>query len=141
MQRACHHNVEFPRTFSLQTRIEVDLQDINIEVFCLTSCKLQCNGGLQLNYMMSYTQHLMSISCCYLVKTPIMYLVFDRYMQTHLYIPRNIKIWLSTKKPFSYNFKQNPGKIVFIWQKQHKIIYPTIVKAWFQSDIMILLIV
>ena len=32
MQRACHHNVEFPRTFSLQNRIEVDLQDINIEL-------------------------------------------------------------------------------------------------------------
>ena len=112
MQRTCHHNVEFPRTFSLQTRIEVDLQDINIEVFCLTSCKLQCNGGLQLNYMMSYTQHLMSISCCYLVKTPIMYLVFDRYMQTHLYIPRNIKIWLSTKKPF--NIVAKP--IVAFWK-------------------------
>ena len=35
MQRTCHHNVEFPRTFSLQNmynRIEVDLQDINIEL-------------------------------------------------------------------------------------------------------------
>ena len=35
MQRTCHHNVEFPRIFSLQNkynRVEVDLQDINIEL-------------------------------------------------------------------------------------------------------------
>ena len=35
MQRTCHHNVEFPRKFSSQNmynKIEVDLQDINIEL-------------------------------------------------------------------------------------------------------------
>ena len=35
MQRTCHHNVEFPRIFSLQNmynRVEVDLRDINIEL-------------------------------------------------------------------------------------------------------------
>ena len=46
MQRTCHHNVKFPRTFSLQNmynRIEVDLQDIKIELlfdFLQTSMQL-----------------------------------------------------------------------------------------------------
>ena len=46
MQSTYHHNVEFPRTFSLQNmynRIEVDLQDIKIELlfdFVQTSMQL-----------------------------------------------------------------------------------------------------